>query len=164
MAPRSKTSTGGVRCGMALIMASLFSRSASLNTAPQVFRVFVSSWRSPSFGDFRFTVHEIRGIFFAGDGYVTTKDGTSRSESFSVWLASVGGFAFSPQPLLRTIPSVSRAWVVGSARNDFAVRAAVAHARDTARACHLACAIGHDRRAPHLDSGSRATSRSRSRQ
>ena len=51
-----------------------------------------------------------------------------------------------------------------SARNDFAVRAAVAHARDTARACRLACAIGHGRRARHLDSGSRATSRSRAHQ
>ena len=30
-----------------------------------------------------------------------------------VWGASVGGCAFSPQPLLHTIPSVSRAWVVG---------------------------------------------------
>ena len=30
-----------------------------------------------------------------------------------VWLASVGGFAFSPQPLLHTTPSVSRAWVGG---------------------------------------------------
>ena len=28
------------------------------------------------------------------------------------WLASVGGCAFSPQPLLHTIPSVSRAWIV----------------------------------------------------
>ena len=51
--------------------------------------------------------------------------------------------------------------LAGSARNDFAVCAAVAHARDTARACRLACAIGHGRRARHLDSGSRATSRSR---
>ena len=53
-----------------------------------------------------------------------------------------------------------------SARNDFAVRAAVAHARDTARAraCRLACAIGHGKRARHLDSGSRATSRSRAHQ
>ena len=30
-----------------------------------------------------------------------------------VWLASVGGFAFSPQQLRHTIPFVSRAWVVG---------------------------------------------------
>ena len=30
-----------------------------------------------------------------------------------VWLASIGGCAFSQQPLLHTIPSVSRAWVVG---------------------------------------------------
>ena len=30
-----------------------------------------------------------------------------------------------------------------SAGNDFAVRAAVARAHDTARACRLACAIGH---------------------
>ena len=51
-----------------------------------------------------------------------------------------------------------------SARNDFAVRAAEAHARDTAHACRLACAIGHGRRARHLDSGSRATSRSRPHQ
>ena len=29
------------------------------------------------------------------------------------WLASVGGCVFNPQPLLHTIPSVSRAWVVG---------------------------------------------------
>ena len=48
----------------------------------------------------------------------------------------------------------------GSARNDFAVRAAVARTRDTARACRLACAIGHGRRARHPDSGSHATSRS----
>ena len=51
-----------------------------------------------------------------------------------------------------------------SARTDFAVRAAVAHASDTARACRFACAIGHGRRARHLDSGSRATSRSRAHQ
>ena len=51
-----------------------------------------------------------------------------------------------------------------SARNDFAVRAAVAHAYDMARACRLTCAIGYGRRARHLDSGSRATSRSRAHQ
>ena len=51
-----------------------------------------------------------------------------------------------------------------SAGNDFAVRAAVARAHDTARECRLACAIGHGRRARHPDSGIRATSRSRAHQ
>ena len=54
-----------------------------------------------------------------------------------------------------------RNWIMGaSARNDFAVRAAMARARDTARACRLACAVGHGRRARHPDSGYRATSQS----
>ena len=53
---------------------------------------------------------------------------------------------------------------IASARNDFAVRAAVTRAHDTARACRLACAIGHARRARYPDSGSRATSRSRAHQ
>ena len=41
-------------------------------------------------------------VLFAGYGYVTKQDedGTSRSESLGAWLASVGGCAFSPQPLL----------------------------------------------------------------
>ena len=51
-----------------------------------------------------------------------------------------------------------------SAGKDFAVRAAVVRAHDTARACRLACVIGHGRRARHPDSGSRATSRSRAHQ
>ena len=51
-----------------------------------------------------------------------------------------------------------------SAGNDFAVRAAVARAHDTAPVWRLACAIGHGRRARHPDSGSRATSRSRTHQ
>ena len=51
-----------------------------------------------------------------------------------------------------------------SARNDFAVRAAVARANDMSRACRLACVIGHGRRARHPNSGSRATSRSRAHQ
>ena len=55
-------------------------------------------------------------------------------------------------------------WYTSSARSDFAIHAAVAHARDKERACRLACAIGHGRRARHLDSGSRATSRSRAHQ
>ena len=37
----------------------------------------------------------------------------------------------------------------GSTGNGFGVRAAVARARDTARACRVACAIGHGRRARH---------------
>ena len=53
-------------------------------------------------------------IFFGGYGYVTTQDGTSRSEIRVAWLASVGDRAIiCPQPLRRAIPSVSRAWVVG---------------------------------------------------
>ena len=51
-----------------------------------------------------------------------------------------------------------------STGNDFAVRAVVARAHDTARAYRLACAIGHGRRARHPDSGSRATLRSRAHQ
>ena len=56
------------------------------------------------------------------------------------------------------------AFVASAGGNDFAVRAAVARAHDTARACRLACAIGHGRRARHPDSGSRATSLSRAHQ
>ena len=56
------------------------------------------------------------------------------------------------------------AYATASARNNFAVRAAVAHVRDTARACRLAYAIGHGRRERHLDFASRATSRSRAHQ
>ena len=51
------------------------------------------------------------GIFFAGYGYVTTHDGTSRPESRGLRRLEV--FAFSPQQLPHTIPSVPRAWVVG---------------------------------------------------
>ena len=51
-----------------------------------------------------------------------------------------------------------------SARNDFAVRAAVLRACDTARACRITFAIGHGSRARHPDPGSRATSRSRAHQ
>ena len=67
--------------------------------------------------------------------------------------------------LARVARRLTREWVpllstTRSAGNGFAIRAAVARAHDTARACHLACAIGHNRRARHSDSGSCATSRS----
>ena len=52
-------------------------------------------------------------MFLGGYGCVTKQDGRHAVTIRVAWLASVGGFAFSPQPLLHTTPSVSRAWVVG---------------------------------------------------
>ena len=52
---------------------------------------------------------------------------------------------------------------MGSAGNNFAVRAAVARAHDTAPACRLACAIGHGRRARHLATSTPVLARPRGR-
>ena len=54
--------------------------------------------------------HEIRDIF----RWIRVRHNTGWHVTIRVaWLASVGDRAICPRPLLRAIPSVSRAWVVG---------------------------------------------------
>ena len=54
--------------------------------------------------------HEIRGIFRR----IWVRHNRGWHVTIGVaWLASVGDRAICPRPLLRAIPSVSRAWVVG---------------------------------------------------
>ena len=54
--------------------------------------------------------HDIRDIF----RWIRIRHNTGWHVTIRVaWLASVGDRAICPQPLLRAIPSVSRAWVVG---------------------------------------------------